>query len=141
MHKFQTKVKSLICYMDLIGSLQEKLSDTKRNTTCCKSFKKKGNLNVTSHIIDDKYLVIATIKWLQCFIMCYPNFKFYILEKWTFIGRLLLNQSQVHIKPKNCPYRQRGENNVTWQIVLETQSSKMLGQGIPTIGTSFRRDK
>ncbi len=59
----------------------------------------------------------------------------------SFMGRLLLNQSQVHIKPNNCPYLQRGENNVTWQIVLETQSSKMLGQGIPTIGTSFRRDK
>lgn len=59
------------------------------------------------------------------------------------MGRLLLNQLQIHIKP-NTPHWGRGggvENNVTWQIVLESQSSKMLGQGIPTIGTSFRRDK
>ncbi len=59
----------------------------------------------------------------------------------SFMGRLLLNESQVHIRPNNHPSPQRRENNVTWQIGLESQSSKMLGQGIPTIGTSFRRDK
>lgn len=75
-----------------------------------------GNLNATSHIKDDKYLVIAMTTYLQFFIMCDPNFK--ITPHWGGV-----------------------ENNVTWQIVLESQSSKMLGQGIPTIGTSFRRDK
>jgi hypothetical protein len=57
--------------------------------------------------------------------MCDPNFKFHIIEKWTLMGKLLPNQSQVHITANNPP--KRGQNGVSWQIVLEISIKQNVG--------------